>query len=201
MPSAVSSTLDTSLSGDKAAPVPVKKHRVEPSEPLPLAAEVTSVSTQVQVAISEPISSEGAGSPDETPIALSALDGRGWIVLLEKVGLAGMTYNIAANAALVGVDGRQLNFVLNAGQMNMFNDTHKARIQEAVGRYFGQEVGVVFEVGESDQETPAQFRERCRQERQARAVEAIQQDANVEAIIERFDARLEMSSIRPIDPS
>jgi DNA polymerase-3 subunit gamma/tau len=48
-------------------------------------------------------------------------------------------------------------------------------------------------------ETPAQYQERKRRQRQEQAVQAIENDPNVQAIIATYDARIDPASIKPID--
>ncbi len=137
-------------------------------------------------------------------ISLETLDARSWIPLLDAIGLSGMTYNIAANAVVEQVEtlseqGARVHYLLSARQMHLFNATHQQRIEDALSGYFGSSVKIVFSEGDSSEETPAQFRERRRRERLAAAVAAIESDANVQAIIERFDGRLDVGSVQPID--
>ncbi|WP_207061290.1 DNA polymerase III subunit gamma/tau [Motiliproteus sp. SC1-56] len=134
------------------------------------------------------------------PGSLAELDGPGWIAVLEAIGLTGMTYNIAANAALEGVSGNRLEFLLSSQQMHLFNDTHRQRMEQALSTYFDTPVQVQISEGQGRDETPAQYRERRRRERHAEAVAALENDPNVRAVIANFDARLEPESIKPVDP-
>ncbi|MEE4362259.1 MAG: DNA polymerase III subunit gamma/tau C-terminal domain-containing protein, partial [Pseudomonadales bacterium] len=61
----------------------------------------------------------------------------------------------------------------------------------------GHAVKVRIEAGEPPGETPARRAERLRDERQRQAVAAIENDANVQALLVTFDAALQPESIRP----
>ena len=144
----------------------------------------------------EPVDSVDTQSP---PLPLESLAPGDWVRLLDGLSLAGMTYNIAANASLEEVAGERLSFSLGSRQYHLFNETHRQRVEAALSEYFSAPVTITVVETESTRETPAQYRERKRQERQADAVAAIQQDPNVQAIIAQFDASLDLSSVRPID--
>ncbi|HEY5717823.1 MAG TPA: DNA polymerase III subunit gamma/tau [Motiliproteus sp.] len=176
---------------------------VSPQEELPqvIAAAAPSAveSASAPAAVTIPVSVTSAAVGAEARIPLAALQAEDWVRLLEQIGLAGMTYNIAANAALEAVEGNHLAFSLGVKQFHLFNDTHRERMQTALSEYFSAPVTLSAVEAESQRETPAQYRERKRRERQAEAVAAIQQDHNVQAIIARFDASLDLNSVRPID--
>jgi DNA polymerase-3 subunit gamma/tau len=138
------------------------------------------------------------------PKTLDELDSQTWIALLEVIGLSGMTYNIAANATVGETDNSQsapvVGFQLPSRQIHLFNATHQQRIEEALSNYFNAAVKVDFIEAEPKAETPAQYRDRRNKERMAEAVAALQGDANVQAMIERYDRVLDIGSIKPVDP-
>lgn len=137
----------------------------------------------------------------DTPIIdrLADLDGLTWIGLLDQLGLTGMTYNIAANASIKSVTAEVVTLLVLRQQMSLFNDTHRNRIEAALNDYFSSTLRVDVEAGEPVQETPAQHQERCRLERLALAVSAMENDSTVQQLIRRYDARLDIGSITPID--
>ncbi|WP_210396086.1 DNA polymerase III subunit gamma/tau [Motiliproteus sediminis] len=145
-------------------------------------------------------SAQAAPAGDTPALRLDALQPEDWISLLAAIGVTGMTYNIAANAALEEVKESTLCFSLGAQQYHLFNDTHARRIEAALSEYFSAPVTLAVVEAESSRETPAQYKARKQRERQAEALAAIEQDPNVQAIIERFDASLDLASVRPLDP-
>ncbi len=110
-----------------------------------------------------------------------------------------MTYNIAANATVEAVADQSVQMLLPARQFHLYNQTHQQRIEQALSDYFGQPVQIEIAEGDSDQETPAAYKERQRQARLAEAVASLQSDANVQAIVERFGGVIDVTSIRPVD--
>ncbi|MEH6825758.1 MAG: DNA polymerase III subunit gamma/tau [Motiliproteus sp.] len=132
-------------------------------------------------------------------VAFGGAEAVRWVRLIDKIGLSGMTYNIAANAGLRSVEGAQWCFTLTGEQIHMFNATHQQRLAHALSEYLGETISVTVVEGRADSETPAQYRQRKREERQAEAVQSIERDTNVQAIIANYDARIDPGSIRPVE--
>ncbi|RDE22651.1 DNA polymerase III subunit gamma/tau [Motiliproteus coralliicola] len=139
------------------------------------------------------------------PHPVQELDVRGgdlarrWVEVIDQIGLSGMTYNIAANAWLDDEQQGRWRFCLANDRRHLFNDTHQQRLAKALSDFLGQPQQVEVVEGSSEAETPAGFRQRKREERQAEAVRSIETDANVRAIVAAFDARIDLASVRPID--
>jgi DNA polymerase III subunit gamma/tau len=122
-----------------------------------------------------------------------------WHEVLERLGLTGIVYNIAAHCELRRCDGNTLHFVLDSAHAALFNQSHSEKLGSALGSYFGQPVSVVVAPGEVGTETPAMRQERLARERQEEAIDAIERDPQLQALIARFDGQLDRSSILPTD--
>lgn len=72
------------------------------------------------------------------------------------------------------------------------------KLQEALSAHFGFPVRVAIEVGEIATVTPAQRNQAEKTERHAAAVVALEQDPFVRELIARFDATLEVASVKPL---
>jgi DNA polymerase III subunit gamma/tau len=134
-----------------------------------------------------------------TALTLEELAPENWWQLLDLLGLRGLMFNIASHCELRQRDGTDLAFVLDSGHAALFNDTHSDKLRLALQNYFGFELTVSVELGEPRGETPAMRLNRLAEERQAQAVVAIETDPQLQALIARFDAELDHSSIRPTD--
>ena len=121
-----------------------------------------------------------------------------WVLLVELIGLTGMTYSIASNTSLESVEGCW-RFHYTREQKAMISDIHTDRIRESIGHYFNASVEVEFSLGDYSRETPSQYRDRKRAERQVEAVSSIQNDPAVQRVIERFSGRIDLESVQPID--
>ncbi|WP_421865771.1 DNA polymerase III subunit gamma/tau [Motiliproteus sp.] len=173
------------------------------AEPAPSPAPSPSVAPKPAVAAPDRVAERPQGA---TAAKQSArLDVRGgelarrWVEVIDQIGLSGMTYNIAANAWLEAEQQGSWRFCLASDRLHLFNDTHQQRLAKALSDHLGQPQRVEVVEGRSDAETPAGFRQRKREERQAEAVRSIETDTNVQAIMAAFDARIDPASVRPID--
>jgi DNA polymerase-3 subunit gamma/tau len=143
----------------------------------------------------------GAGSASEGLDRLAArpLEPGDWPELLERLGLAGIVYNIASHCELRASGGGRLQFVLDPEHGSLFNDSHSVKLRLALENYFGREVSLSISPGDIEGETPAMRRARLAGERQREAVAEIEGDVRLQALIARFDGELDRSSIVPLD--
>lgn len=139
-------------------------------------------------------------NPDEIlSTDLNDLEADQWVLLVDLIGITGMTYSIAANTSLESVSNGMLQFHYAPEQKALISEVHIDRIRDAVGRYHNCRVEVEFSLGSFSRETPSQYRTRKRAERQVEAVRSIEQDPVVQTLIERFDGQLDVASVEPID--
>lgn len=122
-----------------------------------------------------------------------------WVTVAPELPLVGMTASICRNLSLELSDAEQLIFHFTSEQGALMNATQQSRIQDALQQYLGVELQISFVQAEQTRETPAQYSNRKRAERQAEAVVAMQKDPLVQRIIEQFSAELDTASVRPID--
>jgi DNA polymerase-3 subunit gamma/tau len=131
--------------------------------------------------------------------ALGDLAPDNWCHLLELLGLGGIVYNIASHCELRSRQDDRLEFILDAGNASLFNDSHSAKLRLALENYFGQPLSVSLIQEVVQRETPAMRTARLANERQEEAVVAIEGDPQLQALITRFDGELDRSSIVPTD--
>ena len=106
--------------------------------------------------------------------ALEDLAPDNWCHLLELLGLGGIVYNIASHCELRSRQDDRLEFILDAGNASLFNDSHSAKLRLALENYFGQPLSVSLIQEVVQRETPAMRTARLASERQEEAVVAIQ---------------------------
>ncbi|MFN3881559.1 MAG: DNA polymerase III subunit gamma/tau [Nitrincola lacisaponensis] len=122
-----------------------------------------------------------------------------WVTVAPELPLVGMTASICRNLSLELSDAEQLIFHFTSEQGALMNATQQSRIQDALQQHLGVELQISFVQAEQTRETPAQYSNRKKAERQAEAVVAMQKDPLVQRIIEQFSAELDTASVRPID--
>ena len=140
-----------------------------------------------------------ADVPTAGAMALSELTPATWSDLLERLGLVGIVYNVASHCELRERDDNTLQFLLDAANASLFNDSHRDKIRLALENYFGSSLSVAIEPGEVRSETPAMRKARLTRERQQEAIAAIEGDPQLQRLICRFDGELDRSSIAPTD--
>jgi DNA polymerase-3 subunit gamma/tau len=141
----------------------------------------------------------GSGNDSREGVAGPELEPRNWPDLLERLGLAGIVYNIASHCELRASRGDRLRFVLDREHGSLFNDSHSDKLRLALESHFGREMPLSITPGEIEGETPAMRRARLASERQREAVAEIEGDQRLQALIARFDGELDRASIAPLD--
>mgnify|MGYP000384917770 CR=1 FL=1 len=123
-----------------------------------------------------------------------------WHALQEQIGLGGFNLQLAQHSELVSVEGRLFKLRLANDQRHLLqiNRSGPEKLQEALSAHFGFPVRVAIEVGEIATVTPAQRNQAEKTERHAAAVVALEQDPFVRELIARFDATLEVASVKPL---
>ena len=203
------------------APAPEMGSSVPPWEDLPpeahgfAAAPILEVPPALPVAEAparpaEPAALRSAVAPDRpveaSPAELPSGDlpplpaGLDWHALLADLGLGGMVRELAQHCELTGTANGTLRLRLGHTHRHLLaiNRSGPEKLQEALAAHFGRPLRVHVEVGEIATETPAQRNEAVRAERHAAAVAALEQDPFVRELIERFDATMEESSVKPL---
>lgn len=130
---------------------------------------------------------------------IAELKPENWVHISRSVGLSGMTESLATHLSLEEVSGQEIVLFYESSQSAMLNETQQQRISDALNDYFQSPVKVEFKLGKQQQETPAQYMARKREERQALALETMRNDEHVLMLQEIFDAQIELSSVTPID--
>lgn len=121
-----------------------------------------------------------------------------WLDVCPRLGLSGLTANIAANCSLVAA-GDVWRLHLEPTQSALFNAAQLRRMNEALNQYLGRSVKLEVEIVRPEQETPAQAAARWRAERQKQAEQSIHQDPLVRQMIEQFGAVIRPDSIEPLN--
>ena len=122
-----------------------------------------------------------------------------WHAIVEQLGLGGMALQLARNCIVRSWDGELLTLALEPAHGHLLGSLAEERLKDAIGRLAGRPVRLRVAAGEVSGETPAQRADRASVERRQAAVEAMRSDEMVQALAERFDARLLEDSVLPLD--
>lgn len=169
------------------APAPAPEVR----EPAP----VSPVSQEQAPAPQEPATSPPASGSAAVPSPGEA----DWHSLVQGLGLTGVLQQLALNSALVEQEGDIWRLSLDPSCRGLHTKAREERLGRALSEYLGRPARLSIEIVEPGAETPAARRRREEAARHAQAEQSIHNDANVQAIVEQFDAEIAPDSIRPLD--
>ncbi len=123
------------------------------------------------------------------------IDANKWMHIFEELQISGITRNLLANCVPTSFEDCHLVLTLDETQSSLFNDEHKKRITQSLSRYFNKELQVDILFGVLETESPAQFKQRQREEFASQAIRNFENDKNVQAVVQLFSAQLLKSSI------
>ena len=169
--------------------------------PVQAAAAPAPVSPARPAAFAQDRSTEqGAESADAAGDIAALMAAADWRGVIRALGLGGLVRELAQHCEWVGHAGDQLRLRLSSAHRHLLDMNRSApeRMQDELGAALGRPLKISIEVGDIAGETPAQRDEVERQARHADAVAALERDPFVRELIERFDATLVETSVKPI---
>ena len=121
-----------------------------------------------------------------------------WADMIGKMGLESVTRELANNCMLESVDSQICKLQLAAAYKHLLSPARQQKLQKALQDFLGNSIKLTIAVVETPIETPALQMAKAEEERQRAAVEAINSDANIQALKEHFDARILPGTIEPV---
>lgn len=165
---------------------------VEPEEPLPEVA--ADLNTELTQNTEQP---KSAGPGLQVPGETEVIDAGHWPVMLEQLALNGITQTLASNCCLQRLEGNEIVLILDKGHSSLCNDIQIQRIAEALSESLSRKMELTIEIGELSGATPAMIAEQRRLQMLEDAVQEIESDGNVQALIAGFGGRVVQGSISP----
>ena len=124
-----------------------------------------------------------------------------WAQTLNQLGLSGMALALASYCVISHVSDTKIELTLAPTHESLLNKKMIERIEQALVSYLNKPIKLEIKTAIVSLNTPASQQEQKQAERQADATTIIQNDAQVKKMIEIFDATLDLSSIKAIDPA
>lgn len=125
--------------------------------------------------------------------------GNDWETVLSKLKLSGLTKEFASHCTLQSIDDKQCILLLDPAHSQLQNNTVHKGLQQAIHNQLNPKLKLVIKLETQQQESPAGKRTRISDERQQAAQAAIEQDDNVKALQQQFDATIIPGSVEPMD--
>jgi len=138
-----------------------------------------------------------AGASGDASVLLALGDWRG---LIRALGLGGLVRELAQHCEWVECSDDSLQLRLSTAHRHLLDMNRGAaeRVQDQLSAALGRPLKVRIEIGDIAGETPAQRDAIDRRARHAEAVAALEADPFVRELIERFDATLVESTVKPL---
>lgn len=146
----------------------------------------------------QPLATPAEMMPAAQAVAADSEAPGDWQSILDSLQLSGMARALAQHCELLKLGGEVVQLRLPPAHRHLIMKAAQDRLQQALGEYCGRPLQLQIEVAEVSTLTPAAILQQEREERQDRAVAAIEQDPFVREVIDIFDATLIESSIKPI---
>jgi DNA polymerase-3 subunit gamma/tau len=133
-------------------------------------------------------------NPPATDAAPTAND---WGDTVARLKLSGLLRELVHNTTLESFRDGAIALVLDESCTRLLNKEREGELKKVLESHFGSPLRVTLRVGKPPAQTPAREQQRALDERQQAAVQAIEHDPNVQALKEKFNARVNPGSIRP----
>ena len=128
---------------------------------------------------------------------LTSIEAGNWSALVEAAGFGGMVRQFALNCTVKSFLNDALTLLMDESLADRRSRSIEEKLAQGLAKYLGREIRVLFEIAESEVDSPARQRLKAEQERVARAATAFESDPAVKGLRERFGADIDTGSIKP----
>jgi DNA polymerase III subunit gamma/tau len=157
----------------------------------PPAARAAPQATVTPIAPPPPI---GAAPPAAVP---ASIDAASWPRIVEGANLSGMVRQFALNCVPACFERDVLTLRLDEGVDARRSRAIEDKLLQALTKYLGRAIRLLFEVSQSELATPARQRALADQDKVVRAAAAFEADPVVKGLQERFGAAVDSASVKP----
>jgi len=119
-----------------------------------------------------------------------------WATAIGQLKLSGMAKELAQHCEVKNVLVHEIEFAIPKASSHLLG--YQDKLKAVLSEHAGRPLRLKFSIGEGTGMTPAEQENREKQEKQMQAIAAIESDPFVRDLVENFDARLIVSSIKPI---
>jgi DNA polymerase III subunit gamma/tau len=162
--------------------------------PTPAAARAAPQATVTPIA---PIAPAPPSSPAPAALVPASIDAAAWPRIVEGAGLSGMVRQFALNCVPASFERDVLTLRLDEGVDARRSRAIEEKLLQALSKYLGRAIRLVFEVSQSELATPARQRALADQDKVVRAAAAFEADPVVKGLQERFGAAVDTASVKP----
>ncbi len=120
-----------------------------------------------------------------------------WAQLTQQLKLTGMSKMLAQHSEAKIVTANTVELYLPEVHKHLLEKKYQDKIQSALQAHFGNPVNLKISVGSITGITPVVLQQREEEQKQAEAIAAMESDPVVQELIEQFDAKLNIATIKP----
>ncbi|UJP04871.1 MAG: DNA polymerase III subunit gamma/tau [Nitrosomonas sp.] len=158
--------------------------------------DLTVVAPPAPRSVTAPADEMPAGAYRSVP--QSGVVAHDWPQLSQQLRLTGMAKMLAQHSEAKAVSAEAVELFVPEVHKHLLERKYQDKIQAALNAYFGKSVVLRFSVGAITGITPAALQQRKEEQKQTDAIAAMESDPVVQELIEQFDAKLNLSTIKPI---
>jgi len=143
------------------------------------------------------VSASTDAAPRPAAIVPANIDAASWPRIVEGANLSGMVRQFALNCVPASFERDVLTLRLDEAVAARRSRAIEDKLLQALTKYLGRELRLLFEVSQSELVTPARQRVLADQDKTARAAAAFEADPVVKGLQERFGAEVDVASVKP----
>jgi DNA polymerase-3 subunit gamma/tau len=117
-----------------------------------------------------------------------------WPALMDKLTLTGVTKALASHCSMVERLPNSIHLNLEKSQQALLNQRSFERLQTALSDYFGTSIKLKISQEKGNEQTPAHLSQKKQEKDLNDAQQAMATDSTLQALIHRFDAKVETIS-------
>ena len=103
-----------------------------------------------------------------------------------------MSNLLAQQCVAKTLSSTQVELLLHPNQTPLLNPNSQERLTLALKNHFGPQVKVSIQIGNTEITPPALQKERQQQAQKQQTLDTLNQDANIQALLSTFDAKIEL---------
>jgi len=156
--------------------------------------EIQDIKQPEPSSIKSRLASKGIEDPK---VNTQVLPDNNWAEMIVAMNLKGMTRELANNCILETIDDSNCTLVLEQNHTHLISSRAKENLQKGLCSYYQKEVKLNIKTETVKKITPAQQINQKQADTQQAAVDSINEDENIQALKEHFDARVMPGTIEP----
>ncbi|HHF5305305.1 TPA: DNA polymerase III subunit gamma/tau [Haemophilus influenzae] len=121
-----------------------------------------------------------------------------WADIVERSGLTGFSKELALNCFLQSKTDDEINLGLRSEKSHLRQDRSIKNLAEALSKLQGKDIRLTINLDDSNVTTPIEYRRNIYQALREKAQNELQKDSKLQILLNEFDAKLDVESIRPV---